>query len=135
MRVTTGGVTVGVGALIVGTLGIAAVMTVRDENDTEDLVECQPQTAAIANAASKAFLEEHFPSGQGDTSLTGSVGLVLSSESARNEFGEATSIPDWSDRGYVVVVVDADPRSGQDLPTCFDETPILYVEDAPNPAE
>lgn len=131
MQVTTGGVTVGVGALIVGSLSVAAVLTVRDENDGRD--DCQPQSSELARAASEALLEEYFPVEGGASPTTRTV--VLPADQAREILaggGEAGTVseplPEWTDEGYVVIV-DHDPRAdGPTPPSCYDDTPVVYVE-------
>ena len=136
MKVTTGRISVGVGTLIVGALSVAGVLTVRDENNNPtpaDEAECQPQTSEVARAASEAFQDEYVRSGRDISSATGS--LVVSSDAVRDLLEEARDagnpvtdpVPEWSENGWVLVV-DADPpEDGSAAPTCFDDTPILYV--------
>ena len=123
MRVTTGGVSVGVGALIVGTLGIAGVLTVRDENDGRD--DCQPQSFEVAKAATQAFMEEYLHSDSEDSSARGAI--VMPSDQARDHVDKATTVPEWTGSGYIIIV-DYDPATDEPSPpSCFDETPVLYV--------
>ncbi len=120
---TTGGISVGVGALIVGTLGIAGVLTVRDENDGRD--DCQPQPFEVAESATEAFMEEYLHSDSDDSSPTGAI--VMPSDQARDQVDKSTTVPEWTGSGYVVIV-SYDPATDEPSPpSCYDETPVLYV--------
>jgi hypothetical protein len=129
VNVTTGGISVGVGALIVGTLSVAGVLTVRDENnnsDPTDSAECQPQPHRVAVAARDALLDEY------------AAAVVVPSDQAGEILGEgkktgrvAEPLPEWSDDGFVVVVDHVPAVNDPDPPSCYDETPILYMESGP----
>jgi len=137
VKVTTGGISVGVGALIVGTLSVAGVLTVRDENNNPapaHEAECQPQSHEVAVAASEALADDNASSsGRGTAPFTGTV--VMPSDQAREmildgdkKTGAVTErLPEWSDKGYVVVVQYDPAIDGKDPPGCFDETPIVYM--------
>ncbi len=133
MNVTTGGISVGVGALIVGTLAVAGVLTVRDENDGRD--DCQPQPIEVAKAATQAFMEEYLhpeaSSTAGAIVMPSDQARELLAQDAGNKAGIVSKpLPEWSEDGYVVVV-DHHPKDDSDRPGCFDETPILYVVSGP----
>jgi hypothetical protein len=137
VKVTTGGISVGVGTLIVGALSVAGVLTVRDENNTSDpdgSTGCQPQPHDVAVAASEALAEKRSGSSGGETSpFTGTV--VMPSDQARDLLGPGKkagtltdSLPDWTEEGYVVVVDYNRATDGQGVSSCFEDTPILYLE-------
>jgi hypothetical protein len=124
VKVTTGGISVGVGTLIVGVLSVAAVMTVRDENDGQ--AECEPQAFEAARAASESFENEYIHS-YNEVSGAERV-VVVPSDQARDVLDKGTPAPEWSENGYVVIV-NYDPEADTPSPpSCYDDTPILYVD-------
>lgn len=129
---TIGGVTIGVAVLIVSSLGVAAVLTVRDENDGRS--DCRPQSSEVASDASLAFLDEYrHPKNDGYAAI-GSIVVPsatadrLVTEARDKGLAASDPLPEDGPSGYVVVV-DYDPTGdGLVPPSCFQETPILYLE-------
>lgn len=141
MRVTTGGITITVGVLIVLALGGAALKVVREEaNDTPSSFEdCEPQALATARDAQRHLLDRYvrsepgsFPAWFAGANITRTDGLRQLVASVRDEgIPVSDRIPVDFGKGYIVVVnhdPDADLPS---LPTCVEGTPVLYVGAGP----
>ncbi len=109
MKVTTGGISTAVGILIVGTLAVAAVLTVRDENQSGD--GCEPQTFKVATREASDLPDA----------------AVVPSDQVREQVGTKHPLPAWGSEGYVIVVVD-DAKKGATPPGCLGDTPVVYVK-------
>jgi hypothetical protein len=109
VNVTTGGITVAAGTLIVGTLGIAALMTVRDENQGPG--GCRPQSFEVATD-DVAELDD---------------AAVVPSDQVRDQVDEDYPLPEWDRDGYVIVALDR-AKKGVTPPACLDSTPVVYVK-------
>ena len=136
MRVTTGGVTVGVGALIVGTLGVAGVMTVRDENNGASASPpCVSQPRAAAELAQDEFTSRFMkPNFQDENDWV--VGVGLSNRTAANDaiesseevgFSASEPLPAAVGDDVVLLVLYDHKQELPELPPCIADTPIAYV--------
>ena len=141
MKVTTGGISVGVGTLIVGALSVAGVLTVRDENNNPDptgSAECQPQSKPVAERAERAYLSEHMnPDGEPAAWFSG---IYVTTRDDGNDMVEGAGeagipasdpLPGSAPDGSLLLVM-YDPRAKPpDLPSCFEDTPVLYLGNGP----
>jgi hypothetical protein len=108
VNVTTGGISIAVGTLIVGTLGIAALMIVREEN--EGPAGCEPQSFDVAREEVEQVDDA----------------TVVPVADVRDLVAKGYPLPDWSGDGFVIVALDR-ARKGVTPPACLDRTPIVYV--------
>jgi hypothetical protein len=136
VKVTTGGVTVAVGELIVGTLGVAGVKTLRDENDTtsEDPA-CVSQSRAVAQQAQATFMKQYLEP-DFDSADAWVVGVGLSDRTAANDaiesseevgFGGSDRLPESVGDDVVLLVLYDHTKELPSLPACIADTPVAYV--------
>jgi hypothetical protein len=135
MRVTTGGVTVAAGSLIVGALGVTAVVTIRDEANDAGSSDCEAQSEATARKARRALIAEHIDSDRDAArrwftgAFTSRADLVRQTIDTLQEDGVPVSgqLPDEDDEGFVVVVQYNRAGDLPSLPECLEGTPVIYV--------
>jgi hypothetical protein len=141
MHVTTGGITIAVGTVIVLALGGAAVKVVRDEaNDTTAAFEdCEPQARATAREAQRHLVAQYVRSEPESATgwftgayTTRTEGLRQQVASIREDgIPVSDLIPEDFGEGYILVVNHEPDTDLPSLPTCVEGTPVLYVGGGP----
>lgn len=137
MEVTTGGISVGVGVLIVGTLAVAGVMTVRDENNGGSASPaCVSQSRADAGQAQEEFMSRFVePDPEAETNAW-FVGVGLSNRVAANDaiesseevgFPASEPLPSAVGEDLVLLVLYDHTKDVPELPSCIEDTPVAYV--------
>lgn len=133
MGVTTGGITVAVGSVMVAALGVAAVATLRDEANDAGPSRCEGQPEAQAQKAARAFEAEHVKADRAAarrwfvTATTSRADLARQTVESRRKIPVSGQLPDRDDEGFIVVVHYNPESELPSLPECMQGTPILYV--------
>ena len=89
---------------------------------------CQPQSFEVANAATQAFLEEYLQLGAARTSSATGRDRDAVGDQARDHVGQGHHRFPSGPAAATSSIVDYDPATDEPAPpSCFDETPVLYV--------